>query len=160
MKGITSSIILIPILPLLGMLSSFNQEDPSANRMKIFDLKGQRVKVTHHVEARFYGRYEGEKEGYLLLNRDGTGEYLYDIQIPSKDCGTGVIKIEWGFLLDEQDQVVRFERDYGFSYPVILKCTGLVCFQGCRVNYIVDYILDKNQGRLEVSSSDDWEKGF
>jgi hypothetical protein len=148
----------LSLLPLLWLLFSFQTDDPAGPQVKEFALNGRTVKVTHQVEQVFYGKYQGEKAGYLLLDKDGTGEYLYDIQYPARDCATGIIHFEWGFLLDENNQVVRFERDYGYSYPVILYCTGENCFQSCRVEYMVEYILDKKQGRLEVSSSDDWVK--
>lgn len=160
MKGITASIIPLFIVPVFGMYIHLSQTGPAASYVKTFELNGRNVKVTHNVDEVFYGRYQGDKEGYLLLNRDGSGEYRYDVQFPAENCEAGIIQLEWGFLLDEDNQVVRFERDYGFSYPVILKCTGRTCFQGCRVKFMVDYILDKKEGKLEVSSSDDWEKSI
>jgi hypothetical protein len=126
--------------------------------IKFFDINGKMVKVTHRVDSFFYGRYEGAKGGYLLLNKDGSGEYLYDIMIPSINCEPGVIPFNWGFILDENNRIVHFERDYGFSYPVIFFCTEEKCFQGCRINFMIDYILEKGNGVLEVSSSDDWVK--
>jgi len=125
---------------------------------KIFEIEGQQVEVTHIVDQVFYGRYQGGKEGYLLLKEDGTGEYAYDIHIPAKNCSSEIIRFEWGFIVDENNQIVRFERDYGFSYPVIYKCSGDNCFQGCKKTFLVDYILDKRSETLEVSSSDDWVK--
>lgn len=130
----------------------------SSAQFRIFDLNGQHVRVTHKAETDFYGRYKGAKSGYLLLREDGTGEYLYDITVPAEGCKSGVIEFEWGFLVDENDEIVRFERDYGFSYPIIYKCTGDNCFQSCRVDFLVDYIMDKKGRYLEVSSSDDWIK--
>jgi len=152
---------LIPVfLPLLWLLSSLAQDYPVAGEPKEFDLNGRKVKVTHQVDPGFYGRYSGTKSGFLLLKEDGTGEYQYDVQFPAQGCEPGAIKFDWGMLLNEKNEIVRFERDYGFSYPIILVCTGNNCFQGCRVKYMVDYILDKKQGKLEVSSSDDWEKSI
>lgn len=130
----------------------------SSTQFRIFELNGRQVRVTHEAAPDFYGRYQGAKRGYLLLREDGTGEYLYDIAMPSEGCRSGVIEFEWGFLLDENNEIVRFKRDYGFSYPIIYKCSGDNCFQGCRVDYFVDYIMDKQGKYLEVSSSDDWVK--
>lgn len=158
MKVFPAHVLSVVFLPLAWLLISFQPDDPSGPQSKEFELNGRMVRVTHQVDPVFYGRYQGEKEGYLLLRKDGTGEYLYDIQYPARDCEPGIINFEWGFLLDENKQVVRFERSYGYSYPVVLYCSGKNCFQGCRVEYMVDYILDKKQGKLEVSSSDDWEK--
>ncbi len=137
---------------------SFQYVQPDVDESKILELEGQQVRVTHSVDQVFYGRYQGEKDGYLLLNEDGTGEYSYDIQMPVKNCDTGVISFEWGFIIDEFNQIVRFERDYGFSYPVIYKCFGNNCFQGCKKTFLLDFILDRKSDRLEVSSSDDWIK--
>lgn len=146
------------ILFFLLLLSfSFVQTQPLV-QYRIFELNGRRVKVTHLADPHFYGRYQGAKGGYLLLSENGTGEYRYDIVFPATGCDSGIIQFEWGFLVDENDSIVRFEREYGFSYPIIYKCTGKNCFQGCRVSYLVDYIMDKKGEILEVSSSDDWVK--
>ena len=139
---------LISIMPAYGQISE-----------KIFTIGSDDVKVTHKVEEAFYGKYEGDKSGYLQLNSDGTGIYEYDIfGFEQPGCKKGKIDMEWGFLVDENNQIVKFIRDYGFSYPIIYSCTGSSCFQGCSRTYLVDFILDKNDGRLLISSSDDWEK--
>jgi len=150
--------------PVLVLISSlvfilfFLQMNPMPDpAIRFFDINGRQVKVTHRIDPKFYGRYEGVKEGYLLLNEDGSGEYLYDFML-SSDCGSGIIAFEWGFIVDENDRIVHFEREYGFSYPVLFVCSTDNCFQGCRVRHMVDYILEKEDGILEVSSSDDWIK--
>ena len=127
--------------------------------IKIFRIDNREIRVTSEVDEIFYGLYKGKKSGYLLLNRDGTGEYKYDIfGIASPGCREGVITFDWGCPVDGNDNNVKFRKTYGFSYPVIFKCSGDICFQGCTREYIVDFILDKNDGKLLVSSSDDWEK--
>lgn len=151
-------VIISLLFTLFITMTSGQAEKPASSRIRIFDLNGRQVRVTNVADPNFYGRYQGGKEGYLLLREDGTGEYLYDIAVPAEGCREGVIEFEWGFLVDENEQIVRFERDYGFSYPIIYKCTGENCFQSCRVRYLVDYIMDKKWGTLEVSSSDDWVK--
>ncbi len=150
--------VIILFLTLLLTLSSMQIETQSTGKIRIFELNGRWVRVTYQADPNFYGKYQGAKDGYLLLREDGTGEYLYDMEIPAVDCQSGIIEFEWGFLVDENEEIVRFERDYGFSYPVIYKCTGDNCFQGCRVRYLVDYIMDKKGDILEISSSDDWVK--
>ncbi len=151
--------VIIPLLFSLFSTQALQQaETPDSAKTRIFTLNDRRVKVTSDADPNFYGKYQGAKDGYLLLRKDGTGEYLYDIALPAEGCRKGVIEFEWGFLVDENEDIVRFERDYGFSYPVIYVCTGDNCFQSCRVRYLVDYIMDKNEGILEVSSSDDWVK--
>ncbi len=133
--------------------------DNTREQIKYFQLNGQRVKVTHHVDKKFYGKYSGSKEGYLLLRNDGTGEYLYDLIIGSDECDYGPIAFEWGFLLDDHDEIVNFTRDYGLSYPVLFRCAGKPCFQLCQKEFMVEYILEKGN-KLIVSSSDDWIKNL
>jgi hypothetical protein len=66
----------------------------------------------------------------------------------------------WGFLLNEKGDVFRYDRQYGYSYPLILKATSEhTSFQGCRETVIMDYILVRGK-ELSVSSSDDWVKYF
>jgi hypothetical protein len=131
----------------------------ASTTIKIFNFDQQDIRVTTDVDDIFFGLYKGDKSGYLLLNPDGTGEYKYDIfGVAPEGCQEEVIQMEWGFPLDEMDQIVRFKKPYGYSHPVIFKCSGEVCFQGCSKVYILDFILDKNDGKLHVSSSDDWEK--
>lgn len=126
---------------------------------KIFNIENNEITVTYEVEDMFYGLYQGEKTGYLLLRRDGTGEYKYDIfGVSSTGCKEGVIPFEWGFPLDKNNNKVKFKKLYGYSYPVIFKCSGDLCFQGCSKIYLLDFILDKGDGKLHISSSDDWKK--
>jgi hypothetical protein len=119
--------------------------------------EGTEVKTTYSPDKKFIGKYQGKKSGYLLLKEDGTGEYLYDIFGPSS-CKPGIITFEWGFLLDEKNNMIKIERDYGYSYPIVFKATSEFTFQGCSQAVFVDYILEYKNGDLHVSSSDDWIK--
>ena len=117
------------------------------------------VKTTYQVDEKFYGVYTGRKNGHLKLNSDGTGAYLYDYQafLP-ENCEKGEIPFDWGFILDEKGEIVKFERSYGYSYPIIYSCTGLNSFQGCTQTSLIDYLLVYKDGTITVSSSDDWHK--
>lgn len=127
--------------------------------IRIFWVDNNQIRVTSAVDEEFYGLYKGKKNGYLLLNRDGTGEYKYDIfGVAQEGCKEGTITFEWGCPVDSSNKTVRYRKSYGYSYPVILKCSGEICFQGCSKEYLLEFILDKNDGRLHVSSSDDWVK--
>ena len=151
-------IYVILIVEFVGFLHFFNLE--KKDNIKDFWINGEKVRVTNDADEMFLGMYKGQKSGYLSLKEDGTGEYKYDIfGIAEEGCKEGVIQLEWGFPLDKDNKKVRFKKPYGFSYPIIFKCTGDVCFQGCSKQYIIDFILDKNDGKLHVSSSDDWKKG-
>jgi hypothetical protein len=114
--------------------------------------------TTFAVPAEFIGLYEGRKSGFLKLNADGTGEYKYDIfgYAPSS-CERKAINFIWGFILDKDGNLSKNERDYGFSYPILLQSTGVNSFQGCRTAVLKDFILIKGQ-TLHVSSSNDWQK--
>jgi hypothetical protein len=126
---------------------------------RIFIMDDKEITVTHNVDDMFYGLYQGDKTGYLLLKRDGTGEYKYDIfGVASSLCKEGIIHFEWGVPVNKENRTVKFKKPYGFSYPVIFKCSGEICFQGCSKVYLLDFILDKEDGKLHVSSSDDWKK--
>ncbi|MFC2125580.1 hypothetical protein ACFLU5_12285 [Bacteroidota bacterium] len=126
---------------------------------KVLLIDGQEVVVTHQVDSKFIGRYSGSKAGYLLLNMDGTGIYVHDEPgIMKKDCTPGAIDFEWGFLISDQGEIVKFDRPYGFSYPVIYKATGDIQFQGCSKSFLIDYILVKKNGVITISSSSDWIK--
>jgi hypothetical protein len=139
-----------------GLIRVFQGDVPS---QRIFNINGKEVRVTCSAEPRFFGKYSGTKTGYLLLNADGTGEYRYDHSGPSAaGCKPGPISFNWGFILDENNQIVKFEREYGYSIPIIFMSTGESGFQGCRKNFLVDYLLDRRDGTIEVSSSDDWKK--
>lgn len=126
---------------------------------KILQVNGQEIVVTHHVDSIFIGRYSGSKSGYLFLNIDGTGIYQHDESgIMKKNCPSGAIDFEWGFLLNDEGELVSFERPYGLSYPVIYVVTGNKQFQGCSKSYLVDYIMVKKNGVIAISSSSDWVK--
>ena len=150
-------IYLFLIIEVGGFLNIFETENK--NYIKDFWIDGEKIRVTCEADEMFLGLYEGEKTGYLSLKKDGTGEYKYDIfGIAESGCQEDVIRFEWGFPVDKGNKKVKFKRPYGYSYPIIFKCTGDVCFQGCSKQYIIDFILDKNDGKLHVSSSDDWKK--
>jgi hypothetical protein len=150
-------ILLFVFLNLEGITGLPGQgSDPFA---RLFTIEGKEVRTTYKSDDRFYGKYSGSKGGYLLLNSDGTGEYLDDyFAFALAGCPVGPVIFRWGFILDEKDQVVRFERDYGYSIPVIYESTGEKSFQGCRKKVFVDYLLIRVDGTIEVSSSDDWKK--
>jgi hypothetical protein len=139
----------------LGLICVPRQGDNTRN----FTFDGVEMKTTFSSDKKFLGRYQGKKTGYLLLNEDGTGEYNYDIfGMAPKSCKPSVITFEWGFLLDQNYEIVRFERDYGYSYPILYRSTGEISFQGCSKVVFMDYILVYNNGEIHVSSSDDWVK--
>lgn len=125
---------------------------------RIMTFNGSEIKTTYLVESAFYGVYKGSKQGSLELRTDGTGTYRYDYSALMKSCEGTTIEFEWGFLLDESGQVVRFERPYGFSYPVIYNCTGKNSFRNCTMSSMIDYIMVYKTGTINVSSSDDWKK--
>jgi len=131
----------------------FNQADP----VRVFTYHDKEVKTTWKVDALFYGKYSGRKSGYLELKNDGTGIYKYDyFAFALAGCKNIPVKIEWGFLLDENGEIVRHEREYGFSYPILYKSTGEVSFRGCREEMMLDFIMVYKNGTVGVSSSDDW----
>ncbi|MTI20643.1 hypothetical protein E1176_06390 [Fulvivirga sp. RKSG066] len=143
-----------PVLFVLLFLGIFSNE-----KVRIIEYNGNEVKTTYAVDAQFYGKYAGAKTGYLILNEDGTGVYNYDVfGFAPATCKKDVINIEWGFLLDENDQVVSFEREYGLSYPILMKSLGNTQFQGCRTPVMLDFIMVYKNGDIGVSSSDDWIK--
>ncbi len=151
-------IYLILIVELGGSPGYIDSGDKEKTRD--FWINGEKIRVTNEADEMFLGMYKGAKSGYLSLKEDGTGEYKYDIfVIAGNGCKEGIIQFEWGFPLDKDNNKVKFRKPYGYSYPIIFKCTGDVCFQGCSKQYIIDFILDKNDGKLHVSSSDDWKKG-
>ena len=126
---------------------------------KTLMINNQEVIVTHQIDSKFIGRYSGSKSGYLILKSDGSGFYMNDEPgMKKKDCPAGGIEFEWGFIVSEEGELVKFERPYGYSYPVIYKATGDVQFQGCTKPYLVDYILVKKNGVITISSSSDWVK--
>jgi len=152
MNLITTNIFVI----LISFVLSGQKSIPE---IQVFNIDGKEVRVTHTTDRNFFGKYSGAKGGYLNLNEDGTGEYQYDYYgyaLPS--CQPGPIIFNWGLLLDKNNQVVKFDRDYGYSYPIIYQSSGTISFQGCRKKYLVDYLMVRKDGSIGVSSSDDWEK--
>jgi len=142
-------LLFLPILSILQL--QFGDE-------KEIIYRGETYNTTIAVESRFIGTYKGRKTGYLELKKDGTGTYKYDVfGYAPASCKRQAITVEWGFLLDSLNNVIKRKRDYGYSYPILLKSTSSTSFQGCRTPVMMDYILDKN-GMLMVSSSDDWKK--
>lgn len=127
-------------------------------KVRNIEYEGKEYLTTFEVPERFLGKYSGNGEGYLLLEADGTGTYHYDIFFAPPECKKEPIRIEWGFLLDENNSIVFFNRKYGKSYPILLKSLGETSFQGCRQQVMLDFLLDYEEGSLMVSSSDDWVK--
>lgn len=120
---------------------------------------GSDVKTTYEVASKFYGLYKGRKSGFLELNADGTGRYNYDVfGFAPETCKKGIINIEWGFLVDEKDKVVSFSREYGESFPILMKSVSNTKFQGCRKEVLLDFIMVYEDGKIGVSSSDNWVK--
>ncbi len=127
--------------------------------IRIIEYNGSNVKTIYEVDPKFYGEYKGRKSGFLTLNEDGTGEYRYDVfGFAPASCIRQTIDIEWGFLLDDNGEMVKFKREYGLSYPILLKSTGETKFQGCQKEIMLDFIMEYKNGQLGVSSSDDWIK--
>ena len=125
---------------------------------RLLEYNGSMVKTTFTIDKKFLGRYNGNKNGFLQLNDDGSGIYQYDYPKLSSDCSGEDITFRWGFIVDENGEVLKFERSYGFSYPIIYNCSGENAFQGCTTRFMVDYILAYDDGTITISSSDDWEK--
>ena len=132
----------------------------SANgeKERIITYKETKYHTTFAVPEEFIGTYEGRKAGFLKLNVDGTGEYKYDIfGYAPTSCERKPITFIWGFILDKDGNLAKNERDYGFSYPILLQSTGSNSFQGCRTEVLKEFILNRGK-TLHVSSSDDWQK--
>ncbi len=139
-------------LNFIGINSSVSDKD------RAITYNGTDYQTTYAAPAEFIGVYDGRKTGFLKLNADGTGEYKYDIfGYAPANCERKPIAFIWGFLLDNDGEISKNERDYGFSYPILLQSTGANSFQGCRTAVLRDYILIKGE-TLHVSSSDDWRK--
>jgi hypothetical protein len=119
---------------------------------------GRSFRTTFDVPQFFYGRYEGNGEGFLQLSEDGSGVFRYDYAALSKDCESALIAFEWGFVLDGNGAVMQVERPYGRSYPVIYNCSGPNAFKNCSERAMIDYLLVFDDGTVRVSSSDDWKK--
>lgn len=131
----------------------------SSDNNRPFIINDYKVNTTIDVDKKFMGTYQGRKNGFLQLNADGTGKYLYDFYLPNAECPKDTIDIEWGFILNEKKEIIKFERAYGFSYPILYRSTNEISFQGCTRDIMLDYILEYNVDEfLTVSSSDDWIK--
>jgi hypothetical protein len=131
----------------------------STEKTRFFEYNGSKVNTTYDVNTKFYGTYNGRKTGYLTLNDDGTGVYNYDVfGFAPVSCKKETIKIEWGFLLKDDGSIVTFNREYGKSYPILLKSVSDTKFQGCKTEILLDFIMEYKDGKLGVSSSDDWTK--
>ena len=129
------------------------------NDTRIINYNGKEVQVTYTVDKKFYGTYKGRKSGFLELNEDGSGQYKYDtFAFALPDCKPGPIPFIWGLVIDDKGNPVKFEREYGFSYPILYQTTSEKSFQGCRKKVFLDFIIEKKEGPLEISSSDDWRK--
>jgi hypothetical protein len=140
-------------LPLFFLIASFGIFKENIREM---EYNGKLYRTTFNVEQ-FNGVYSGNKDGYLELKHDGTGTYVYDIfGVAPADCKKGPISFRYGFLLDDNDSLVRMERDYGYSYPILLESIGETSFQGCRTRVMLDFLMVYNDGSVGVSSSDDW----
>lgn len=126
---------------------------------RTIEYNGSEVKTTYTADTKFYGEYKGRKGGFLQLNEDGSGTYKYDVfGFAPASCKKQPIDIEWGFLVDENNEIVSFKREYGISYPILLKSVSETKFQGCQKEVMLDFIMEYKSGQLGVSSSDDWTK--
>lgn len=128
------------------------------NKTRVIQYRGDNYTTTFDVPLQFIGEYSGRKSGFLKLNADGTGVYKYDVfGIAPTSCERTEITFEWGMLTDKNGDLIKKKRDYGHSYPVLLKSTSSTSFQGCQTQVMMDYIMEKNN-QLHISSSDDWKK--
>lgn len=130
----------------------------ASENMRQLEYNGTKINTTFDVDQKFYGRYQGNKSGYLQLHKNGTGVYKYDYAGLSKSCQGELIEFNWGFVLNENNEIIRAERPYGYSYPVVYNCTGENSFKNCSERIMVDYILVYKDGTITISSSDDWKK--
>ena len=119
------NIILFAIcLNFTGIFSSVNDKD------RAITYNGTNYHTTYAVPTEFIGVYEGRKTGFLKLNANGTGEYKYDILgYAPASCERKPIAFIWGFILDKKGEIIKNERDYGFSYPILLQSTVANSFQ-------------------------------
>ncbi|MEJ2003506.1 MAG: hypothetical protein P8X57_00740 [Cyclobacteriaceae bacterium] len=130
----------------------------TSDEVRMIEYNGKPYRTIYNVE-RFNGIYKGKKDGYLQLNPDGSGVYVYDIfGVAPASCTKGPISFRYGFLIDDNDSIVRMQRDYGYSYPILLESTGENAFQGCRTRVLLDFLMEYNDGSIGVSSSDDWTR--
>ena len=92
------------------------------DKERIISYQDTEYKTTYSVDNKFIGTYKGRKSGYLMLNADGTGEYKYDIfGYAPASCERKPISFIWGFILDKEGKMIAKKRDYGNSYPILLK---------------------------------------
>jgi len=150
--------ILLVVFIFFAQLSGLdvNGVDQSDN-IRYLTHNGSEVKTSFKVDKKFIGRYKGKKRGFLLLNADGTGVYKYDVYgFSREDCNGGEVRFVWGFIIDEKESIVKFDRPYGFSYPVVFVSSGKTGFQDCKKKSMVDYLMVRKDGSIAVSSSDDW----
>ncbi|MEN8250102.1 MAG: hypothetical protein ABFS32_14310 [Bacteroidota bacterium] len=141
------------------LISLFSLDYTSIDeKIRIINYSGTNYQTTYKVPDSFIGKYKGRRSGYLELRADGTGIYKYDIfGFAPPSCERKPIKFIWGFILDEDEEITKQKRDYGYSYPILMQSTGDNSFQGCRKVVMKDFILQRGE-ILHVSSSDDWEK--
>jgi hypothetical protein len=131
----------------------------SDDSFRLIEYNGSSVKTIFEVDEKFYGIYKGRKKGYLQLNQDGSGVYNYDVYgFAPVSCEKKPIQLEWGFLVKDEDHIVSFKREYGQSYPILLKSVSDIKFQGCQTEVLLDFIMEYKDGKMGVSSSDDWIK--
>jgi hypothetical protein len=143
---------------LSGLFIAFFTMHQSGTGIRQLEYNGAKVTTTFEIEDKFYGKYLGNKQGFLQLNADGSGIYKYDYTGLSRSCDGELIEIRWGFVLDKNNEIVRAERPYGYSYPIIYNCSGVNAFKNCTERSMVDYILVYKDGSITISSSDDWKK--
>lgn len=144
------------ILSILLLLLNL-QINPTA-KIRQLEYNGSKVKTTFEIDKKFLGMYHGSKKGFLQLNSDGSGLYQYDFPKLSTACAGQDITINWGFIVEDNGEIVRFKRKYGYSYPIIYNCSGENTFQGCTKPSMIDYLLEYDDGTITISSSDDWKK--
>lgn len=128
------------------------------DKTRQLEHNGSKVLTTFEIDSKFLGKYKGNKLGFLQLDHNGNGIYRYDYSGLSPDCPGEQIEFKWGFILDDSGEVVKLERSYGYSYPIIYNCSGENAFQGCTKRTMVDFILVYDDGTITISSSDDWVK--
>ncbi|MCK5103557.1 MAG: hypothetical protein KAR17_12125 [Cyclobacteriaceae bacterium] len=146
----------IKVFGIICLFIWFLSEPNIKNRQ--LEYNGSTVMTTFEIEDKFYGKYKGRKSGFLLLNNDGSGIYRYDYPEMSPECYGENIEFIWGFIVDDNGEIVKFKRTYGYSYPIIYNCSGENAFQGCSKRTMVDYVLEYDDGTITISSSDDWIK--
>lgn len=140
------------------LLLIFLQNSEISTNSRHLEHNGSKVLTTFEIDKKFIGVYKGNKQGYLHLKEDGSGIYLYDYAGLSQNCPGEQITFNWGFILDDAGQVVKLDKPYGYSYPIIYNCSGENAFQGCTKRTMVDFILVYDDGTITVSSSDNWVK--